>query len=67
MEAPILAGWFFWVAQMATNRSESRNGKGRSNMLSTTLKTAVFAPIPIASVSAATMVNDGFRLKVRNP
>src|SRR2546421_11828508 len=45
MEAPILAGWLFWVAQMATNRSESRNGRGMSSMLSTTLNTAVFSVV----------------------
>src|SRR6266550_7249055 len=42
------------------SRSGSLNGNGRSNTASTTLKMAVFAPMPSASVSTATAVKPGF-------
>jgi hypothetical protein len=41
------------------SRSESRYGSGRSKRPLTTLKTAVFAPMPSASVSTATAVKPG--------
>src|SRR3954451_8371090 len=40
-------------AQIATMRSASLNGSGRSSMVSITLKMALFAPIPRASVAIA--------------
>src|SRR6266513_5015913 len=43
-----------------TSRSGSRYGSGRSNTALTTLKMAVFAPMPSASVSTATAVKPGF-------
>jgi hypothetical protein len=41
-------------------------GSGSSNTPWTTLKIAVFAPIPSASVITATAVNPGRRSKARN-
>src|SRR5881392_913164 len=43
-----------------TSRSAAGNGNGRSNTPFTTLKIAVFAPMPSASVSTATAVKPGF-------
>src|SRR6266478_7481538 len=43
-----------------TSRSGSLKGNGRSNTPLTTLKMAVFAPMPRASVSTATAVKPGF-------
>src|SRR5437016_6108390 len=43
-----------------TSRSGSRYGRGRSSTALTTLKIAVFAPMPSASVSTATAVKPGF-------
>src|SRR5438034_11846465 len=43
-----------------TSRSGSRYGSGRSNTALTTLKMAVFATMPSASVSTATAVKPGF-------
>src|SRR3972149_4441320 len=47
------------VRNTMTRSLESRYGSGRSNTPLTTLKTAVFAPIPSASVSTATRVKPG--------
>src|SRR6476620_5474655 len=44
---------------MATRRSGDGNGSGFNNTALTTLKMAVFAPIPSASVSTAIKVNPG--------
>src|SRR3954471_10634805 len=46
-------------AQIATMRSASLNGNGRSSMVSITLKMALFAPIPSASVAIAMKVKPG--------
>src|SRR6185312_16389705 len=43
-----------------TNRSDSGYASGRNSTASTTLKMAVFAPMPSASVSTATAVKPGF-------
>src|SRR5205823_8931872 len=43
-----------------TSRSGFLKGSGRSNTALTTLKIAVFAPMPSASVSTATAVKPGF-------
>src|SRR5437667_4638111 len=43
-----------------TSRSGSRYGRGCNNTALTTLKIAVFAPTPSASVSTATAVKPGF-------
>src|SRR2546425_1147383 len=43
-----------------TSRSGSRYGRGCNNTALTTLKIAVFAPMPSASVSTATAVKPGF-------
>ena len=48
-----------------TSRDGSANGSGRRRMPRTTLKIAVFAPMPIASVNAATSVKPGERRSVR--
>jgi len=40
---------------------------GRSNSVSAKLKTAVFAPMPIASERTATRVNPGFLASMRQP
>ena len=42
-----------------TTWSGSRNGSGRSNVASTSAKIALLAPMPSASVSAATKVKPG--------
>jgi hypothetical protein len=44
---------------MPTSRSGSAYGNGLRSTPLTTLKMALFAPIPSASVSTATMVNPG--------
>src|SRR6478672_4815780 len=49
----------------ATSRSGCGYGNGFSSTPSTTLNTAVVAPIPIASVSSATSVNSGLRRRPR--
>src|SRR5467141_2330642 len=43
-----------------TSRSATGNGNGRNKTPFTTLKMAVFAPMPSASVSTATAVKPGF-------
>ena len=48
-------------------RSASGKGMDRSNTPLTTVNTAVFAPIPRASVSTATAVNPGFLRSMRRP
>src|SRR2546427_7916550 len=48
-----------WL-QICTILSGSRNGNGRRSTAFMTLKIAVFAPIPSASVSTATAVKPGF-------
>ena len=47
------------------NRSGSGYGSGLSKSALTTLKTAVFAPIPIASDATTTKVRPALRLNVR--
>ena len=44
-------------AQTNTSRDEPRNGSGASSIARTTLKIAVLAPIPRASVAIATAAN----------
>ena len=44
---------------MATRRSESAKGSGRSSTALSTVKIAVFAPMPRASVSSTMTVNPG--------
>ncbi len=46
--------------QNVINRSGSLSGNGRNNTALTTLKIAVFAPMPSASVATAIAVNAGF-------
>jgi hypothetical protein len=48
-----------------TKRSLSGYGSGRSNTALTTLKTAVVAPIPSASVTTAAVANPGLRARPR--
>src|SRR5213080_766194 len=43
-----------------TSRSEAGNGNGRNKTPFTTVKIAVFAPMPSASVNTATAVKPGF-------
>src|SRR5687767_15420449 len=45
--------------QIITTRSGSVNGKARNNVAFTTLKIAVFAPIPSANVNTATTEKPG--------
>ena len=49
------------VSQIMTSRSGSRKGSGRSSVASTSAKMALLAPMPSASVIAATHVNAGAR------
>ncbi len=44
------------LPQICTSRSSSGYGSGRNNIVFTTLKMAVFAPIPSASATIATTV-----------
>jgi len=55
------------VCRTATSSSDFGYGRGFSNTLLTTLKTAVLAPMPMASVSRATAVNVGLRRSARRP
>jgi len=48
------------------SRSGSGSGSGRSSSAFTTLKMAVFAPIPIASDKTATSANAGLFANIRN-
>ncbi len=48
------------ACQNVINRSGSFSGSGRNKTAFTTLKIAVFAPIPIASVNTAIAANAGF-------
>jgi hypothetical protein len=50
-----------------TSCSGFGNGSGRSSTASTTLKMAVFAPMPKASVKTTTAVNPGFFQSIRSP
>src|SRR5437660_4501415 len=50
----------FDFSETNTSHPGSLNGGGRSSTALTTLKIAVFAPMPSASVSTATMVKPGF-------
>ena len=52
---------------MATSSSGAGNGSGFKRTALTTLKMAVFAPIPSASVSTATSVKPGCLISWRNP
>jgi len=49
---------------MATSRSDSGYGRGRRRTPSTTLKTAVVAPIPTARVSTERRVKLGARRRL---
>jgi hypothetical protein len=52
---------------MIINLSGSLYGNGRSNTALTTLKIAVFAPMPSASVMTAIKVKPGFFNNIRAP
>ena len=54
-----LSGSLRFVLPIATSRFGDGNGSGFNNTALTTLKIAVFAPIPSARVSTATRVNPG--------
>jgi hypothetical protein len=51
----------------ATIRSGAAKGSGRSTTALTTLKMAVVAPMPRASVSTAVAAKPGCRTSVRTP
>src|SRR5262245_13134537 len=53
--------------QTITRRLESLYGSGRMRRAFTTLKIAVFAPIPSASVAIATSAKPGERTSILNP
>jgi hypothetical protein len=55
------------VLQTNTSRSGALYGNGLSNTAFTTLKMAVFAPIPSARVKTATVVKPGLFTSIRNP
>ena len=55
------------VSKIIISRSGSGYASGRSSTPFTTLKMAVFAPMPSASASIATAVKPGFLRSVRNP
>jgi hypothetical protein len=50
-----------------TSSSGDSYGRGRISTPSITLNTAVFAPMPRASVRTATAANPGERLSCRSP
>src|SRR5262245_16809058 len=52
---------------MKTSRGSLRYGSGLSNTALTTLKIAVFAPMPRASVRTAVAVKPGFFINIRAP
>jgi hypothetical protein len=54
-------------SKIIANRLGSLNGNGRSKTVFTTLKIAVFAPMPSASVSIAIAVKPGFFANIRAP
>ncbi len=54
------------VSHSITRRSGFGNGSGSSSRARTTLKIAVLAPIPSASVMIATAVNPGRAVNTRN-
>ncbi len=69
-QSAVLAGEFVvcdpsLVCATMTRRAGSAKGRGRRRIPSTTLKIAVFAPMPSASVRMATTVNAGARSSVR--
>ena len=51
---------------MSTSRFACGKGSDRSNTPSTTLNTAVLAPMPSASVTMAASVKPGLRASVRS-
>jgi hypothetical protein len=55
------------VVATTTSRSASSYGNGRNNAALITVKIAVFAPTPSASVRIATKVNPGFFASIRAP
>ena len=54
-------------SQSVTRRSGSGNCRGRNRTVLTTLKMAVFAPMPSASDNAATVVKLGLFASMRRP
>ena len=56
-----------WLPRCAPGGPAAEKGSGRNSTAFTTLKMAVFAPIPSASVSTATMLNAGLRRSRRTP
>jgi hypothetical protein len=54
------------LCQIATRRSASGYGSGFSSTLLTTPNTAVLAPLAVARVNIATIVNSGLRRSVRS-
>jgi hypothetical protein len=55
------------LPQKRANRSGCGNGSGRNSVALTTLKIAVFAPIPSASIITASAVKPGFFHNIRAP
>ena len=53
------------IVSIATNRSAWGNGRGRKRIPSTSVKMAVVAPIPNASVITVETVKTGLRLNCR--
>jgi hypothetical protein len=53
-------------SQTITRRSGSGNGSGRISVASTSANIALFAPMPSASVMAASAVNPGARRNCRS-
>jgi hypothetical protein len=56
-----------FVSKIRTSSPGAVNGSGRSSTAPTTLKTAVPAPMPIASVAIATSEYAGLLRSVRAP
>jgi hypothetical protein len=58
---------FSSVCQIIITRLGSSMGNGFSNTAFTTVKMALFGPMPNASASMATALKPGFRRSDRNP
>jgi hypothetical protein len=61
------AGVFWLSSHTMTREAGSRMGSGRRSTVSTTVKMALFAPIPRARVATATSVKPGLRTSMRAP
>ena len=62
-----MPGKWVFCSSTSTMRDGSENGSGRNSTPFTTVKIAVFAPIPRPSVTMATAANPAFFVRTRSP